>query len=135
MKKFIESKIREEQLTQIGIAKKIGVSQSTINNILSGSTNMRADTKYKIATAYGLDPRVFDSDDIAAEGTPDYTIRPGLSRRELRLLAAFCNLDERRQDRILDTIEDMVLALRESGERGSPRNDSEESNFKWNSND
>ncbi|MHC1696865.1 MAG: helix-turn-helix domain-containing protein [Geobacteraceae bacterium] len=134
MKNFVESKLREEQLTQSAFAKKIGVSQATINNILSGSESIRADTKYKIATTYSLDPRVFDNDKIVAEDRTGYFAGGGLSPKELRLLDAFKNLDERRQDRFLDTIEDMVLALRESGGRGSPEKDSADSNLKRNSN-
>ena len=116
---------------QVEIAKKTGVSQGTIYKLLYTDSKPTLDIIVKIARAYDKPLSLYVADEnIPYVGQNEST----LTAKEKRLLSAFRNLDERRQDRYLDTIEDMVLALRESGERGSPAKDLEDSNLKRNSN-
>ena len=128
MKTFIENIMRRENLTQTKVASRTKVSQSTINNILSGVGNVRDDIKIKIATGFNLDPFTFISRNIVSESPVGYGTSP-LSADELRLLKAFRSLDERRKERCLETVEDMALALR-SGVREGPGSNLKASNSK-----
>lgn len=113
MREFVESMMADQELTQTAFAKRVGISQSTVNNILSGSTNVRDDIKLKIAVAFGLPPQSFSFDvpqsSILSEDT--------LTAREKRLLTAYRSLDPKRQDRQLEAIEDLAGFIRdESGD-------------------
>ncbi|HEY6872272.1 MAG TPA: helix-turn-helix transcriptional regulator [Geobacteraceae bacterium] len=121
-KEFIRKEIQAGK-SQTEVAKKVGVSNATIYKILYMDTQLTMETIKKIARAYHK-PFSFFVEEDGAEW-----IERGLSEKEKRFLAAFRSLDERRQERILETIEDMVLALRESHERGHPGNDSKGSNY------
>lgn len=111
LKEFIENKMRINRLNQSEIARKIGISQSTINNILSGADNIREDVKIKIAVAFGLDPLYFTQSGIIAEASPKYSNLIVLTDRERKLLDSFRKLSEKRQKRYLEMIEDMVTIL------------------------
>lgn len=111
--------------SQSSIARQTGVSQSTINNIIHGAENPSMTTLKKIAAAYHQQVSLF----VSEEDAPEYGPAPRLTDKERRLLLAFRNLDERRQDRFLDTIEDMVLALRESYAKGGSTSGSKGTNY------
>lgn len=115
---FIQKKLRDEGYTQPALAKKIGISQGTVSNLLTGATNIRADIKYKVARAFGLDPAAFDDNTVIAEKHSEY-IAP-LTANERRLLNGFRQLDRRRQERILETLDDLVLARKESLDTDPP---------------
>lgn len=123
---FVKQRVEEGE-KQVEIAKKSGVSQGTVYKLLYTDTKPTMDTIIKIANAYHRPLTDF----IAAEEGPQWTPgKPqGLTEREIRLLEAFRSLNERRQDRALETIEDMALAFRELRGNEPPAKDSAESSL------
>ncbi len=113
-KELIENDLEKGE-TQTGVAMKIGVSNATIYKILYTQTKPTVDTLKKIAAAYGLSVSSF----LVAEGEEPYASST-LSIKEQNLISMFRKLDERRQDRFLENLEDMVLAANGLKERGSP---------------
>lgn len=114
LREFLKQLVSEGQ-SQSAIARRANVSQSTINNLIHGAENPSMSTIKKIAEAYQKPASLF-----VAEASPPYETKPHMTDKEIRLLSAFRSLDERRQERFLDTIEDMVLALRESYAKENP---------------
>jgi transcriptional regulator with XRE-family HTH domain len=108
---FIQKKLRDEGYTQPALAKKIGCSQGTVSNLLTGATNVRTDIKYKVARAFGLHLDAFENDNIVAESSISYQPAP-LSSLETRLLKAFRVLDHKRKERFIEMVEDMATARR-----------------------
>lgn len=104
MKELLEKKMKELRLTQVAMARKIGISQATVNNILSGADNIREDVRYKIAVAFGLDPAGF----ILHEPPAVYNVSNNLTEDEKRLLAAFRDLDNKAKQRKLEDIEELA---------------------------
>lgn len=132
VKEFIRREI-EGGATQTSVARKTGLSIGTINNLLySESTKVTLETISKIAYAYGK-PVTFFIAEQTLVSTEEPTDR--LSEKERQLVGMFRNLDERRQDRIIGVIEDMLLALREFYEREKPGKASEELSYKRRSDD
>jgi len=111
VREFIKKKVAEGA-KQVEIAKRAGISQGTVYKLLYTDTNPTMDTIVKIANGYGLPSSQF----IAAEDGPQWDALPvqSLTAKEKQLLKLFRSLNERRQDRALDTLEDMALAFRES---------------------
>lgn len=112
-KEFIKAEV-EKGISQTEIANKVGVSNATVYKMLYTNTTLTLATLKKIANAYGKPISFFITEEETAwERSPTVQITP----KEKRLLELFRSLNERRQDRALDTLEDMSLAFRES--RGS----------------
>lgn len=130
-KELIEEDLKKGK-TQTEIANKIGVSNATVYKILYTHTKQTVATLTKIAKAYGKPIASFIAEETLQYGAAQSG--ETLTEKERRLVAAFRCLDERRQDRALDNLEDMVLALRESGERDGPEKDLKESSYKQSSN-
>lgn len=142
-------------LQQNDLAKKAGLAQSTLSEIISGSRVTSVENLTKIASALDLsldylitgqerpqkvpqqtkedalrlvltsDPQLVEKikDDLRhqiQEETPAYQFRH--TSNETRLLKAFALLDARRQERLIDTAEDMSVALlRGSGQEEAGR--------------
>ncbi len=123
-KELIEKDL-EKGSTQTGVAVKIGVSNATIYKILYTQTRPTVATLTKIARAYGVPVSSF----LVAEGEEHYSSSP-LTDKEQNLISMFRKLDERRQDRILENLEDTVLAAGELRERSTPANGLKESGRK-----
>jgi transcriptional regulator with XRE-family HTH domain len=135
LKTFIEQKMTEENLTQTAFAKKTGISQSTVNNILSGATNVRADTRVKIALAFGLNHRTFDENNVVAETVVTYSPEVALSDQEKQLLQVYRRLSSADQANILAIMKTMAMSEQELGAgRDSPDKDGQGRGFKRNSN-
>ena len=118
-------KMLTEGMSQSEIARRAHVSQATINKILHTDTKPTVETLKKFSSAFNLPLSEF----IVSEDEPIWEKkRRQLSVKEERVLTLFSQLDERRQDRVIEDLEDRVLAVRESGGRGSPANESPESN-------
>jgi transcriptional regulator with XRE-family HTH domain len=117
-KEFIKKQI-EGGVSQTEVANKVGVSNATVYKMLYTKTTLTLETIKKIAKAYHKPIGFF----IGEEDTQwSKTEGRGLSKKEEQLLSAFCQLDERRQERIMESIEDMLLALRESqGKEGQEK--------------
>lgn len=111
-KELIENDLAKGE-TQTGIASKIGVSNATIYKILYTQTKLTVATLKKIAKAYGVPLSSF----LVAEEEENYAPLQ-LSEKERELVAMFRKLDERRQNRFLETMEDMMLAIAELRKRG-----------------
>jgi transcriptional regulator with XRE-family HTH domain len=125
----------EENLTQTAFAKKTGISQSTVNNILSGATNVRADTRVKIALAFGLNHRTFDENNVVAETVVTYSPEVALSDQEKQLLQVYRRLSSADQANILAIMKTMAMSEQELGAgRDSPDKDGQGRGFKRNSN-
>ncbi len=103
-KELIENDLEKGE-TQTGVAMKIGVSNATIYKILYTQTKPTVDTLRKIATAYGLPVSSF----LVAEGEEPYASST-LNAKEQNLVSMFRKLDEHRQNRFLENLEDMVAA-------------------------
>jgi len=112
-KELIENDLKKGE-TQTGVAMKIGVSNATIYKILYTQTRPTVATLEKIAKAYGVPVTSF----LVAEGKEQY-LPSALTDKEQKLILMFRKLDERRRDRFLENLEDMVLAAGELSERGS----------------
>ncbi len=112
-KELIENDLNKGE-TQTGVAAKIGVSNATIYKILYTQTRPTVATLKKIAKAYGVPVTSF----LVAEGEEQYS-SSSLSDKEKYLIEKFRKLDERRQDRFMENLEDMVLASGESKGRAS----------------
>jgi transcriptional regulator with XRE-family HTH domain len=123
-KELIENDLKKGE-TQTGVAMKIGVSNATIYKILYTQTRPTVATLKKIAKAYGVPVSSF----LVAEGEEHYGSSP-LTDKEQNLISMFRKLDERRQDRFLENLEDMVLAAGEPRERDDPANGLKESGRK-----
>ncbi len=115
-KELIENDLKKGE-TQTGVAMKIGVSNATIYKILYTQTRPTVATLKKIAKAYGVPITTF----LVAEGEEQYG-SSSLSDKEQNLISMFRKLDERRQDRFLENLKDMVLAAGESRERNCDSN-------------
>lgn len=112
-KEFIKNEV-DRGISQTEIANKVGVSNATVYKMLYTNTTLTLATIKKIAKAYGKPLSFF----IAEEGPVwENGTTEKMSPKEKKLLQLFRSLNERRQDRALDTLEDMALAFRES--RGS----------------
>ncbi len=111
-KELIENDLARGE-TQTGIAAKIGVSNATIYKILYTQTKLTVATLKKIAKAYGVPLSSF----LVAEEEEHYASL-SLSEKEQELVAMFRKLDERRQTRFLENMEDMILAMAELRRRG-----------------
>lgn len=130
VREFVK-KLVSEGVKQVDIAKRSNVSQATIYKLLYTETKPTMDTIMKIAKGYGFSYEKF----TAAETGPEYLApREVLSDKEKEMLVMFRQLDERRQSRIIETLEDMTLAFRESHGRDNAGTDSKESNSKQRSN-
>jgi len=132
-KDFIKKQV-ESGVTQTEIANRVGVSNATVYKMLYTNTTLTLATIRKIAKAYGKPLSFFLQDSVAEEAPYWEAATDALPEEEQRLLAAFRQLDDRRQTRAIETIEDMALAGRESNEREGPANDSADLNLKRNSN-
>lgn len=123
-KELIEKDLKKGD-TQTGVAMKIGVSNATIYKILYTQTRPTVATLKKIAKAYGVPVSSF----LVAEGEEHYSSSP-LTDREQNLITMFRKLDERRQNRFLENLEDMMLATGEMKDRSAPAKDVKESGRK-----
>lgn len=113
-KELIENDLKKGE-TQTGVAMKIGVSNATIYKILYTQTKPTVATLRKIAKAYGIPVSSF----LVAEGEEHYSSSE-LNDKEQSLVSMFRKLDERRQNRFLENLEDVVLATGESRKKGGP---------------
>jgi transcriptional regulator with XRE-family HTH domain len=120
-KELIEKDLAKGE-TQTGIAAKIGVSNATIYKILYTQTRLTVATLKKVARAYGVPLSSF----LVAEEEEQYASL-SLTEKEQELVNIFRKLDEVRQDRLLENIKDMILALAELRRRGDTAKDSHES--------
>lgn len=78
---FVKQKVAEEG-TQTAVARRTGVSQSTITKICSGDTKPELETVYKISSAYNLPLDYFQTSniiDIAATTPAPTAYRPPMS--------------------------------------------------------
>ena len=98
-REFVAEKMRAGGLTQTEMARKCGVAQSTINNILSGAELLMPSTLKKIAEAFGESPDIFLATTIKEELQPYHT------KPEQRLLDAFRHLDPGRQTMAVEMLE------------------------------
>lgn len=128
---FLRRKIEDEG-GQSAVARKVGISQSAINKIIhQGSQTAELATLTKIAKAYNLDITTFITEPSSTHISPEATAR---TKSEQQLLSMFRQLDEHRQSRIIETLEDMTLAFRESHGRDNAETSLKESNSKQRSN-
>lgn len=124
VREFIKDRVAAGD-KQVDIAKKCGISQATIYKVLYTETELTLPTIKKIAAGYKKPL----SDFIGEIAPPDWVVTAQkINDKERRLLEMFRNIDERRQDRVLEMVEDMALALRESFDRGKKDDDCEASN-------
>lgn len=122
VREFVKKKVAEGE-RQMDIANRTGVSQGTIYKLLYTNTRPTMDTIMKIAAGYGISYTSLIDADRVAETRPAYGSQPTMTEREQKLLRLFRNLDERRQDRAIDNLEDMVSGLKDAYERGGPAKD------------
>jgi transcriptional regulator with XRE-family HTH domain len=128
---LVKKKVQEGE-KQVDIARKAGISQGTIYKLLYTETKPTLDIIVKLANAYHLPVSEFVAEGDAPQW--DKTAGRGLSKKEEQLLSAFSQLDDRRQERIMESIEDMLLALRESQGREGQEKESKGLNSERKSN-
>ena len=101
---FVKETMQKESLSQASFAKKCGISQSIVSNIINGQDRFEAETVLRIANSHGLTPQTFlewpFTTGTCAENPPDYHTKP-----EQRLLDAFRKLDPGRQKEMIEYAE------------------------------
>lgn len=98
-------------LTQLELAKKLGVTKSAIGNYENGVSSPKDVVLLKIFDVLGVEPNFLFQDSF----NPTASENDGLSETEHYLVDTFRSLDSRGQSAVLNTLEHEYAALHGEG--------------------
>lgn len=103
-KDFLKTRRLELKLSQLDVAKMVGVSEATISRWESGNiANMKRDRIYKLSKALQIDPSLLIGFDPVSLPQPD-----AITPAEAELLALHRQLNEEGQGRLREYADDLV---------------------------